>query len=86
MDLFLMILFLLYQYKNQICFHLIELDLEYNQESDDNIEKFCDGNDDGELRDIDLEPKKINVKQKKERVISEEQKKFQLIDWLMLGH
>jgi hypothetical protein len=34
-----------------------KLDLEYNQESDDNIEKFSDGNDDGELREIDLEPK-----------------------------
>jgi len=52
------------------------LDLEYNQESDDNIENFSDGNDDGDLQDIDLEPKRIDVKQKKKRVISDDQKKY----------
>ena len=71
-----------------------KLDLEYNQESDDNIENFSDGtrkananayasrtasydvNDDGELEEINLKSKTPDVKLKKKRVVSDDQKKI----------
>ena len=61
-----------------------KLDLEFDAESDDNIENFSDGNDDGDLEEINLKSKIPDVKVKKKRVISDDQKKYLLIDWHML--
>ena len=52
-----------------------KLDLELDVESDDNIENFSDGNDDGDLEEINLKSKIPDVKAKKKRVISDDQKK-----------
>ena len=61
-----------------------ELDLELDQESDFDIENFSDGNDDVILEKVNLKAKKPDVKKK--RVISDDQKKYLLIDWHMLDH
>ena len=53
-----------------------KLDLELDVESDDNIENFSDGNDDGDLEEINLKSKIPDVKAKKKRVISDDQKKY----------
>ena len=62
----------------------LELDDELDAKSDFDIENFSDGNDDVILEKVNLKSKKLDVKKK--RVISDDQKKYLLIDWHMLDH